>query len=172
MKRLFCLAAIATALMGHSFTAQAAGVEFGVGQTSDSTMTYRLGMQFDWDKSWLQSDIGRLTGYWSGAYTYWEGDKTSSNHSLSFSPVLVYEFAGQTIKPYVEAGIGIAVFANTEVEDNKLGSAFQFEDRFGFGLRFNGGHEVGIRATHYSNGGISSPNDGVESYSLHYTMPL
>ncbi|KNH26460.1 acyloxyacyl hydrolase [Pseudomonas farris] len=172
MKRLFCLAAIATALMGHSFTAQAAGVEFGVGQTSDSTMTYRLGMQFDWDKSWLQSDIGRLTGYWSGAYTYWEGDETSSNHSLSFSPVLVYEFAGQTIKPYVEAGIGIAVFANTEVEDNKLGSAFQFEDRFGFGLRFTGGHEVGIRATHYSNGGISSPNDGVESYSLHYTMPL
>ncbi|MGF6398636.1 lipid A 3-O-deacylase [Pseudomonas frederiksbergensis] len=172
MKRLFCLAAIATALMGHSFTAQAAGVEFGVGQTSDSTMTYRLGMQFDWDKSWLQSDIGRLTGYWSGAYTYWEGDETSSNHSVSFSPVLVYEFAGQTIKPYVEAGIGIAVFANTEVEDNKLGSAFQFEDRFGFGLRFTGGHEVGIRATHYSNGGISSPNDGVESYSLHYTMPL
>ena len=172
MKRLFCLAAIATALMGHSFTAQAAGVELGVGQTSDSTMTYRLGMQFDWDKSWLQSDIGRLTGYWSGAYTYWEGDETSSNHSVSFSPVLVYEFAGETIKPYVEAGIGIAVFANTEVEDNKLGSAFQFEDRFGFGLRFTGGHEVGIRATHYSNGGISSPNDGVESYSLHYTMPL
>ncbi|WP_454869035.1 acyloxyacyl hydrolase [Pseudomonas farris] len=172
MKRLFCLAAIATALMGHSFTAQAAGVEFGVGQTSDSTMTYRLGMQFDWDKSWLQSDIGRFTGYWSGAYTYWEGDETSSNHSVSFSPVLVYEFAGQNIKPYIEAGIGIAVFANTEVEDNKLGSAFQFEDRFGFGLRFAGGHEVGIRATHYSNGGISSPNDGVESYSLHYTMPL
>jgi lipid A 3-O-deacylase len=55
--------------MGHSFTAQAAGVEFAVGGTSDSTMTYRLGMNFDWDKSWLQSDVGRLTGYWSGAYT-------------------------------------------------------------------------------------------------------
>jgi lipid A 3-O-deacylase len=31
---------------------------------------------------------------------------------------------------------------------------------------------VGIRALHYSNAGISSHNDGVESYSLHYTMPL
>ncbi len=70
-----CLAAIA-ARNGQSFTAQAAGVEFGVGQTGESTMTYRLGMQFDWDKSWWQSDVGRLTGYWSGAYTYWEGDKT------------------------------------------------------------------------------------------------
>ncbi|HCS45897.1 MAG TPA: acyloxyacyl hydrolase [Pseudomonas sp.] len=172
MKRLFCLAAIAAALMGNSFTAQAAGVEFAVGETSESTMTYRLGMQLDWDKSWLQSDVGRLTGYWSGAYTYWEGDKSSSNHSLSFSPVLVYEFAGQNVKPYVELGVGVAVFANTEVENNQLGNAFQFEDRFGFGLRFAGGHEVGIRATHYSNAGISSPNDGVESYALHYTMPL
>ncbi|MNN91814.1 Lipid A deacylase PagL precursor [compost metagenome] len=58
------------------------------------------------------------------------------------------------------------------MENNKLGSAFQFEDRFGAGLRFAGGHEVGIRATHYSNAGISSPNDGVESYALHYTMAL
>jgi lipid A 3-O-deacylase len=172
VKRLFCLAAIAAALMGNSFTAQAAGVEFAVGETSESTMTYRLGMQLDWDKSWLQSDVGRLTGYWSGAYTYWEGDKSSSNHSLSFSPVLIYEFAGQNVKPYVELGVGVAVFANTEVENNQLGNAFQFEDRFGFGLRFAGGHEVGIRATHYSNAGISSPNDGVESYALHYTMPL
>ena len=172
MKRLFCLAAIAAALMGQSITAQAAGVEFAVGATSDSTMTYRLGMNFDWDKSWLQSDVGRLTGYWSGAYTYWEGDKTSSNNSLSFSPVLVYEFAGQNVKPYVELGVGVALFSNTELEDNKLGSAFQFEDRFGFGLRFAGGHEVGVRATHYSNAGLSSPNNGVESYALHYTMPL
>jgi lipid A 3-O-deacylase len=172
VKRLFCLAAIAAALMGQSITAQAAGVEFGVGQTSDSTMTYRLGMQFDWDKSWLQSDIGRLTGYWSGAYTYWEGDKTASNSSLSFSPVFVYEFAGQTVKPYVEAGIGVALFSHTELENNNMGQAFQFEDRFGFGLRFAGGHEVGIRATHYSNAGLSDSNDGVESYALHYTMPL
>ncbi|QTT86988.1 acyloxyacyl hydrolase [Pseudomonas chlororaphis] len=172
MRRMFYLAALAAALLGQSLSVQAAGVEFSVGQTSDSTQAYRLGMQFDWDKSWLQSDVGRLTGYWSGAYTFWDGDKKSSNHSLSFSPVLVYEFAGQNIKPYIEAGIGVAVFANTEVEDNKLGSAFQFEDRFGFGLRFNGGHEVGIRATHYSNAGITTPNDGVESYSLHYTMPL
>lgn len=172
MKRLFCLAAIATVMLGHSFSAQAAGVEFAVGQTGESTMTYRLGMQLDWDKSWLQSSVGRLTGYWDGAYTFWDGDKTSSNHSLSISPVLVYEFAGETVKPYIELGVGIALFAETEVESNNLGSAFQFEDLIGFGLRFAGGHEVGVRATHYSNAGITSPNDGIESYALHYTMAL
>lgn len=172
VKRLFCLAAIAAALMGQSITAQAAGVEFAVGATSDSTMTYRLGMQFDWDKSWWQSDVGRLTGFWSGAYTYWEGDKTSSNNSLSFAPVFVYEFAGQNVKPYIEAGVGVAFFSDTQLEDNNIGQSFQFEDRLGFGLRFVGGHEVGIRATHYSNAGLANHNDGVESYALHYTMPL
>ncbi|MBV6750033.1 acyloxyacyl hydrolase [Pseudomonas chlororaphis] len=171
MKRLFCLAAFA-ATLGYGAMAQAAGVEFSVGQTSDSTRAYRLGLQSNWDKSWLQSDVGRLTGYWSGAYTYWEGDRSPSNHSLSFSPVFVYEFSGASIKPYIEAGIGVALFAHTEVEDNKLGSAFLFEDRLGFGLRFAGGQEVGIRATHYSNAGIRTPNEGIESYALHYTIPL
>jgi lipid A 3-O-deacylase len=172
MRRLFCLAALAAALMGQSVSAQAAGVEFSVGHTGDSAMTYRLGLQFDWDKSWLQSDVGRLTGYWSGAYTYWESDKSSSSNSLSFSPVLVYEFSGQNVKPYIEAGIGGAVFSNKDVDDKRLGSTFLFEDRLGFGLRFAGGHEVGLRVTHYSNAGIREPNQGVESYALHYTMPF
>ncbi len=172
MKRLFCLAALAAVVMGQASLAQAAGVEFSVGQTGQTSQTYRLGMKFDWDKSWMQSDVGRLTGYWDGAYTFWDGDKRASVSSLSFSPVFVYEFAGDTVKPYVEAGIGVSVFSRTRIEDNNLGSAFNFEDRIGFGLRFNGGHEIGIRATHYSNAGIKQPNDGIESYALHYTMPL
>ncbi|MCV4285930.1 acyloxyacyl hydrolase [Pseudomonas capsici] len=172
MKRLLCAAVFSAALAGQSSVVLADGVEFSVGHTSQSTMTYRLGVQFDWDKSWLKSDVGRLTGYWDGAYTYWDGDKRSSNNSLSFSPVFVYEFAGQSVKPYIEAGIGVSVFSNTQVEDNKLGSAFNFEDRIGFGLRFAGGHEIGIRATHYSNAGIKQPNDGIESYALHYKMPF
>lgn len=171
MKKL-CLAVVAAATLGYVFTAQAADVTFAVGQTSDSTMTYRLGLESAWDASWWQTSVGRLTGYWDAGYTYWDGDKTSSNHSLSFAPVFVYEFAGDSVKPYIEAGIGVAAFANTELENNDLGSSFQFEDRIGFGLRFAGGHEVGIRAIHYSNAGLSQPNDGVESFALHYRMSL
>lgn len=172
MKKLFCLAVVAAATLGTTLTAQAADVTFAVGQTSDSTMTYRLALQSNWDASWWQTSVGRLTGYWDGGYTYWEGDKTSSNHSLSFAPVFVYEFGGGSVKPYIEAGIGVAAFAHTKLESNNLGSSFQFEDRIGFGLRFAGGHEVGVRAIHYSNAGLSQPNDGVESFALHYRMSL
>ena len=131
MKRLFCLAAIAAAMLGHSVSAQATGLEFGLGSTSDSTLTYRLGLTSDWDKSWMQSNVGRLTGYWSGAYTYWEGDDRAGASSLSFSPVFVYEFAGESVKPYIEAGIGVALFSRTRLEDNNIGQSFQFEDRLG-----------------------------------------
>ncbi|MBB1521339.1 acyloxyacyl hydrolase [Aquipseudomonas guryensis] len=168
MKKILSLAVVA-ALGLSSLSAQAVDFTAAVGQSSDSNMVYRLGAQWNWDKSWMQSDVGRLTGYWDAGYTYWDGDETSSNHSLSFTPVFVYEFAGETVRPYIEAGIGVVFFENTEVEDNDLGSSFQFEDRLGVGLRFSG-QEVGIRAVHYSNAGLEQPNDGVEAYTLHYRL--
>ncbi len=170
MKKILSLAA-AAALGLSSLSAQAVDFTAALGQSGDSEMVYRLGAQWNWDKSWMQSDVGRLTGYWDAGYTYWDGDETSSNHSLSFTPVFVYEFAGETVKPYIEAGIGVAFFENTELEDNDLGSSFQFEDRLGVGLRFSG-QEVGIRAVHYSNAGIEQPNDGVEAYTLHYRLSM
>lgn len=169
MKKLMTLAACAAVSLVQLNTAQAADVTVAIGQSGDSTMVYRLGLRSDFEKSWFQSDVGRLTGYWDAGYTYWQGDDTASNHSLSLAPVLVYEFAGETVRPYLEAGIGIAAFENTELENNDLGSSFQFEDRIGAGLRF-AGQEVGIRAFHYSNAGLKKPNDGVEAYTLHYSM--
>lgn len=169
MNKYALLAALSGVALALSQAAQAADVSLAVGSTNDSTMTYRLGVQCDFGRNFTESSTGRLTGYWDTAYTYWQGDETASNHSLSLSPVLVYEFAGETFKPYIEAGIGVALFSSTELEDQDLGSSFQFEDRLGAGVRFNG-HEIGLRAMHYSNAGISSPNDGAESYSLHYAM--
>ena len=169
MKKLYALAASAALSLGMMGAAQAADVTAAIGQSGDSTMVYRLGAQWDWDKSCFESSVGRLTGYWDLGYTYWDGDDTASNHSLSFAPVFVYEFAGQSVRPYIEAGIGVAAFSSTELESNELGSSFQFEDRIGVGLRFSG-QEIGLRALHYSNAGLKQPNDGAEAYTLHYRM--
>ncbi|MBF8745260.1 acyloxyacyl hydrolase [Pseudomonas putida] len=159
-------AALAFACAG---LAQAAQVSGAVGATSQGDMTYRLGMSFDWDNKWLQSDTGYVTGYWDAGYTYWEGGEASGAHSLSFSPVFTYEFSGFTYTPYIEAGIGLAAFSKTDVGDQRLGSAVNFEDRIGFGLKLPGDQKIGLRAMHYSNAGIKQPNDGIESYSLFYS---
>lgn len=168
MKKLISVAAVAAICFGQIATAQAIELTAAVGRTGESTTTYRIGGQMDFNRSWFESSVGRLTGYWDAGYTYWDGKKSSSNHSISLAPIFVYEFNGGSVKPYIEAGIGVAAFENTEVEENNLSSSFQFEDRIGAGVRFAGGHEVGVRAIHYSNAGIKKPNDGIESYALHY----
>src|SRR5690606_18608741 len=72
MKKLCSLAALAVLSMGHAASSQAADVTLAIGQSSESSMVYRLGTQFDFNSSWWQSDTGRLTGYWDAAYTYWD----------------------------------------------------------------------------------------------------
>ncbi|ROL65692.1 acyloxyacyl hydrolase [Pseudomonas protegens] len=170
MKNRLAIALAATGLAFASANlAQAAQISGAVGITGQDEMTYRTGLTWDWEKKWLESNTGHLTGYWDAAYTYWEGGKVSGAHSLSFSPVFVYEFKGFTYTPYIEAGVGVSAFSKTRVGDKNLGSSFNFEDRIGFGLKLPGEQKVGIRAIHYSNASIKQPNDGIESYSLFYS---
>lgn len=170
--RLFLASGVAAAILSLSVQ-QAAAVEFSaaVGRTDKSTSTLRIGLKKDFQSRWWQSDVGALTGYWDAGYTYWEGDKESNNHSLSVSPVLVYEFSGERVKPYLEAGIGVAAFRHTRIESRNLSTAVQFEDRLGVGLRFRN-QTLGLRVMHYSNAGLKRPNDGIEMYSLHYSLAL
>lgn len=152
---------------------QAVAIDFtaALGHTEESTSTLRIGLQKEFQSRWWQTDVGALTGYWDAGYTFWKGDKGSDNHSISASPVLVYEFNGDVFKPYLEAGIGVSLFKDSRIEDRRLGSSFQFEDRLGFGVRFYD-QAIGLRAIHYSNGGLKKPNNGIESYSLHYRIAL
>lgn len=168
MKKFIPLAASAVIALCGMQGAQAMSVSVEAGMSSESTMVYRLGAQWDFNKSWWQTDTGRLTGYWDAAYAYWDGKDRSTVHSISVSPMFVYEFAGDSVKPYIEAGIGVAGFSESSYEGRDFGSAFAFEDRIGAGVRFADGQQVGIRASHYSNAGIKQPNDGLESVTLHY----
>lgn len=172
LMKKFCMAALAAVSLGQCYTAQALDASISVGHTGQTSMVYRLSLQSNWDKSWLESSVGHVTGYWDAGLTHWEGDKDASNNTLSFAPVFRYEFGGDYIKPFIDAGIGVSVFQHLEVEDKHLGTAFNFEDRIGAGLHFGNGQEVSLRVTHYSNAGIKEPNDGIESYSLNYRIPL
>lgn len=172
MRGFIPAAALTLVAMGWGGQASAVDVTVAIGQSGESNMTYRLGLQSDFERSWFETGVGRLTGYWDAGYTYWQGDREAANHTLSLAPVFVYEFAGEGTRPFIEAAIGIALFENTTIEGNNLSTAFQFEDRFGVGLRFPGGHQLGVRAIHYSNAGIKRPNEGTESYSLFYRAAL
>lgn len=169
--KAMAMASVFTALLATTLNAQAFDASVSVGTSGHSATTYRLALQKDFDARWLESSTGFLGGYWDAGLTYWDSRSGHSTSALSLAPVFVYEFKGETIRPYVELGVGVSGFTRTRVDKKKLGSAFQFEDRIGVGIRF-GDQEIGVRAIHYSNAGLKTPNDGVESYALHYRMAL
>lgn len=150
------------------------GVTAELGQTSGSEMVYRLGMQFDFGRPLWQSDSGSvsLDGYWDAGVTRWDSEDATS---LSIMPVLQLRFGqgGGTI-PFLEGGIGAAWFSETNLEeaDRDLGSALQFEDMMGAGLRFNSGSQTGIRLYHYSNAGLGESNQGINKVALYYRMAI
>lgn len=166
---LWMMAGLCTALAVQPAVADRA-VTLELGQSSESEMTYRAGMQFDFGRPLWQSDGGAvlLDGFWDAGLTYWDGVDA---FSASLSPVLRLNFprAMNQVTPFVEAGIGVALFSKTDLADGaNIGSAFQFEDRIGLGLRLASGSEVGLRYYHYSNAGIKKPNNGIDKGALYY----
>lgn len=162
--------ALATFLSAVSLNAHSMQFSSALGVTGQGGATARIALGLEWDKSWLESQVGHATGYWDVGYTYWQaGEEAGGRHAFSFAPVFVYEFEGGYLKPFVEAGVGVSVFSGTTAGDQKFGSAFNFEDRLGAGVKFGKTDKIGIRAIHYSNASIKEPNDGIESYSLFYS---
>lgn len=170
MPRSFAPTLALLALCAFAGNSQATDISGALGTTGQNGFVGRIGLGFDWDKRWLVSDTGHLTGYWDAGLTHWEaGKRASARTSLSFAPVFLYEFnTTGSLVPFIEAGVGVALFSGTQVGDRTLGSAFHFEDRLGVGLKFANQDRVGLRLIHYSNAGIKQPNNGIESYSLFY----
>lgn len=171
MKKQVSLALATSALLVLSGSSLAQEISGAIGGTGQSGFTGRIGLGFDWERSWLRSDTSRLTGYWDIGLTHWEGgSQASSRTTLSFAPVFVYEFSKwSTITPFIEAGVGVSLFSGTRAGDRNLGSSFNFEDRLGAGVKFANNDRIGLRVIHYSNAGLKEPNAGIESYSFFYT---
>lgn len=168
-KRGLVLGCMLSALSVAPLAQAVDGLTLELGQSTESTTTYRISAQFDFGQSIWQNQTGnvRLGGYWDMGVMRWSG---LDSNTVSLSPVLSLEFGQGTVVPYIEAGIGASYFtrANFPSEDRDLGSRLLFEDRLGVGLRFADGSRAGLRIYHYSNAGIRKPNNGIETVALHY----
>lgn len=70
---------------------------------------------------------------------------------------------------YVEGGIGASVFSEQSLGTQQLGSLFQFCNHLGAGVEWRSRHRVGLRLSHFSNGRIADPNNGLDIWQLAYT---
>lgn len=169
-KTAFCLALALYLTPTASSEASATELLLAPGVTSQGGATANISLAFDWDKHWFESERGYLDGYWNAAYTWWEAGRFDSDeHSVSVSPVLVYRFNADGWRPFVEAGIGAAYFSDELVGDHRLGSQLHFEDRLAVGVQISEREVLRLRVIHYSNAGLATPNDGINSWSLVYS---
>lgn len=164
LRRLPTLAALSACLV---VPPASAAPSLELGSTSEGTPA--VGLKFDWmhDLSdWHPAlDLRLATGL-----LLLPGDDGDDNAAWTLTPALRYSFAGGSA--FLEAGVGAGLFLETQLESQRLSTAFQFENRLALGMRFAFGGELGASAAHYSNARLDLPNEGFEIYSLIYRQPL
>ncbi|MDD3775572.1 MAG: acyloxyacyl hydrolase [Sulfurovaceae bacterium] len=139
-------------------------VTLGIGESKDHIGIYRIGAKKNFDKTFFDTDYGRLSGYYEASINYWEKD-SEEIYAIALSPVFVYYFGDRSnpIHPYIEGGIGAACLSDTKIKRRDLSSHLNFEDRVGIGIRMES-FDFNARYLHYSNAGIVEPNDGIDIF--------
>ena len=178
--------AITAALLAFSPMAAAAGgpfavdgisFEYGDSDSSNSEVTlYRVGLQWDWKKRWLETGGWHLGGYWDLSLGYWDNRTRAplkthgSITDIGLTPVLRFQQTNpRGLSPYAEAGIGFHALSATSVStERRFSTQFQFGDHVGFGVRFGekGEFDLGYRYQHLSNADIKKPNQGISFHQI------
>jgi lipid A 3-O-deacylase len=147
-------------------------VELGTGD--EDAVRGGLALQWDLDGEWLSLGGWFLGGFLELSGSYWEGhDGTAGNASLGevgVTPVLRVNPRSPIggITPYLEGGIGLHLFSDTEFGDRDFDIAFSFGDHLGAGLQFgpNGAFDFGYRYQHLSNLSIGDSNPGINFHLI------
>lgn len=154
-------------LFFYSFAAQAEEhpESFAVyaGLARDDINIYRVSLQSPFD-DWLSDRNIPLKGFFETSLNILDADDTIYGGAIS--PVFgVPLFRVSNYQLSLIGGIGVSFISETSINSRNLSSAFQFEDRLGLQLQ---GNKIGISALylHYSNAGISDPNDGLDLFVI------
>lgn len=122
----------------------------------------------------LKDISDNLNVYFETSVNFWEYGETNerdTNFVWAISPVIQYPIGSiNQKKMFVEFGIGLSMLVDTNFAGKDVGGHFQFEDRLGLMMKFgtNDEHQVALRYFHYSNGGLKSPNPGLDYIALSY----
>jgi hypothetical protein len=149
-------------------------IEVGHG---DSTDMMRVAFSLDWEKRWFDSGNWMVAGFWEASLGEWKGKSSAGNNQsivdVGLTPV--FRFQQRTLSglaPYAEAAIGFHLISPTFINANrKFGSAFQFGDHVGFGIRLGERYQydLGYRYQHFSNGSIKQLNQGINFNQIRFT---
>ena len=171
LKSISARALLGSLLLGATLSIPAlaeADLYVAVGKNNESEPSVKLELDREYNLAHWQPGLSlRL----AGGVLLLPGDGGDDNAALIVTPAFRYTFADTATRPFVEAGVGGALFLDTHYEGRDLSTAFQFEDRVAAGLHVGRG-EVAVAFTHYSNADIKKPNNGLDIVTLGYRHPL
>ena len=77
-------------------------------------------------------------------------------------------------RPFVEFGVGAALFSHVRIGDRNLASALLFDERLAAGIALDpaGRHQLAAYVEHRSNAGLKEPNQGLTTYGLELRVGL
>jgi hypothetical protein len=131
------------------------GVSVEVGRGDDRTSLLRVSVVDFWRKRAAPAPVWRLAGYWDFSAAVWD-NADESTADVGITPVFRFERSWY----YVEAAVGVH-FVQAHISAHRtFSTALQFGDHVGLGVR-SGRYDVSARIQHLSNGGVSSPNPGI-----------
>ena len=175
-KTLFAAALVA---VPSAHAVDGSSVEIGFG--NENTETARVGLQWNWDARWLEERSWIVRGYWDLQVGRWNGPLRPGRASqevwdIGVTPVFRLERATRTrVWPFFEAAIGFHLLSDLRINSERsFGSRFQFGDHIAAGVRFgeSNRYEMSLRLQHLSNGGITSPNPGINFLQLRLAYHL
>ena len=145
------------------------------GVAAHSTYTAQVGAVWRWD--WRREiGGGQASGITEAFISRWSARRDGQRFGLTqvgVLPLLRYRRDQGRSPWFVEVGIGLTVMDRAyRTDDKEFSTRFNFADVVGVGRNFGeqGRHELGLRLTHFSNGGIKSPNPGENVLQLRYAM--
>lgn len=118
--------------------------------------------------------FGDLSVYFELGWSYWKYDQQAADETeigIAISPVFTKAFATIDGRPLSwEFGIGMSLLSNKEFAGKNIGSYYQFEDRLGLSYPLDDRQTmtISIRYMHYSNGGVSRHNPGLDFANLSF----
>lgn len=170
IRAMLCVGAITGTLASPAYAIDGMSIEGGRGEGTDR---FRVGVQWDWNKRWLQGKDWHVGGYWDLAAGYWHHSAPPGFNEdlseISLTPVLRLQ-GNDKRGPYVEGGLGFHLLSETSIGDKRLSTSFQFGSHIGAGLRFGakGQYDFGYRFQHLSNAGIKRPNPGINFHQVRF----
>ena len=128
----------------------------------------RVGLQWDWQKKWLQGADWHVGGYWDLQLGRWHG--ASNITDIGLTPTFRLQ-RNSGYGAYAEAAIGFHYLSTKNLTAAKQpGSNFEFGDHVAVGYRFgdNGAYDLSLRLQHLSNAGLWKPNPGIDLTLLRF----